>query len=73
MKPKTAVYQGTFDPFTCGHLSVLKSARELFDEVVVLLLVNPTKTPLFSVGRLYAGAEPYLLRARGAQRTRRGI
>ncbi|HJD19553.1 MAG TPA: pantetheine-phosphate adenylyltransferase [Candidatus Avelusimicrobium excrementipullorum] len=49
MKPKTAVYQGTFDPFTCGHLSVLKSARKLFDEVVVLLLVNPTKTPLFSV------------------------
>ena len=48
MKPKTAVYQGTFDPFTCGHLSALKSARELFDEVVVLLLVNPAKKPLFS-------------------------
>lgn len=48
-RPRAAVYQGTFDPFTQGHLSVLKSALSLFDEVVVLLLVNPAKKPLFSV------------------------
>ena len=49
MDPKRAVYQGTFDPFTSGHLSVLRAARALFDEVVVLLLVNPAKQPLFSL------------------------
>ncbi len=49
MKKKRAVYQGTFDPFTVGHLSVLENALNLFDEVTVLLLVNPNKTPLFSV------------------------
>ena len=46
---QTVVYQGTFDPFTQGHLAVVKSARQLFDRVVVLLLVNPGKKPLFSV------------------------
>lgn len=49
MHSKKAVYQGTFDPFTSGHLSVLRSALALFDEVTVLLLVNPAKQPLFSL------------------------
>ncbi len=49
MNKKRAVYQGTFDPFTNGHLSVLHQARALFEEVVVLLLVNPAKQPLFSL------------------------
>ena len=46
---RTAVYQGTFDPFTSGHLSVVRTALTLFDEVIVLLLISPAKTPLFSV------------------------
>lgn len=49
MNKQTVVYQGTFDPFTSGHLSVLKNACRLFEKVVVLLLVNPAKKPLFSV------------------------
>lgn len=49
MKNHIAVYQGTFDPFTSGHLAVLKDALAVFDEVIVLLLVNPAKKPLFSV------------------------
>lgn len=49
MKQKIAVYQGTFDPFTSGHLHILQAARGMFDEVVVLLLDNPVKRPLFSV------------------------
>lgn len=49
MSKKIAVYQGTFDPFTTGHLAVLRAARCIFDEVIVLLLVNPAKTPLFSI------------------------
>lgn len=49
MKKNIAVYQGTFDPFTSGHLSVLQNALAAFDEVIVLLLVNPAKKPLFCV------------------------
>ena len=49
MNKKIAVYQGTFDPFTNGHLAVLKDALSVFDEIGILLLVNPAKTPLFPV------------------------
>ncbi|MEW2378759.1 pantetheine-phosphate adenylyltransferase [Micromonospora sp. NPDC047812] len=40
-----AVYPGSFDPFTPGHLNVVSRARDLFDEVVVLVAVNSTKQP----------------------------
>ncbi|GGO27711.1 pantetheine-phosphate adenylyltransferase [Micromonospora parathelypteridis] len=40
-----AVYPGSFDPFTPGHLNVVNRARALFDEVVVLVAVNGTKHP----------------------------
>ncbi len=43
------VFQGTFDPFTNGHLEIVKKAHALFGAVRVLLLINPDKTPLFSV------------------------
>ena len=43
------VYQGTFDPFTNGHLDILKQALARFGAVRVLLLVNPAKKPLFSL------------------------
>jgi pantetheine-phosphate adenylyltransferase len=46
---KTAVYPGSFDPFTNGHLAVVETASALFDKVVVAVLVNPDKQPLFSV------------------------
>ncbi len=46
---KTAVYPGTFDPVTNGHLDIIRRAAELFDEVVVGVLHNSAKTPLFSV------------------------
>ncbi|HTM46553.1 MAG TPA: pantetheine-phosphate adenylyltransferase [Polyangiaceae bacterium] len=44
-----AVYAGSFDPFTFGHASVVREALALFDEVICLVAVHPTKTPLFSV------------------------
>lgn len=44
-----AVYPGTFDPVTFGHLDVILRATEIFDEVVVGVLHNSAKTPLFSV------------------------
>jgi pantetheine-phosphate adenylyltransferase len=44
-----AVYPGSFDPFTLGHLDILQRAAGIFDKVIVAVLENPNKTPLFSV------------------------
>lgn len=46
---KIAVYPGTFDPFTNGHLDVIVRASALFDKVIVGVLHNSAKSPLFSV------------------------
>lgn len=48
MKKITAVYPGTFDPVTNGHLDIIERACELFDTVIVSIAVNPNKKPLFS-------------------------
>jgi pantetheine-phosphate adenylyltransferase len=46
----TAVYPGSFDPLTCGHLDVIRRAAEIFDLVTVAVVVNPQKRePLFSL------------------------
>lgn len=45
---RLAIYPGTFDPMTNGHLDVLDRASALFDEVIVALAVNGGKSPLFS-------------------------
>ncbi len=42
---RTAVYPGSFDPITLGHLDVLRRAAGVFDRVVVAVLVNPKKAP----------------------------
>ena len=44
-----AVYPGTFDPCTYGHLDIIQRAAVQFDEVVVGVLTNSAKTPLFSI------------------------
>ncbi len=49
MTRRVALYPGSFDPFTNGHLDILSRARRLADEVVVAILENDSKTPLFSV------------------------
>src|SRR5215471_14461067 len=46
---RTAVFTGTFDPITLGHLDVIRRARLLFERVVVGIGVNPNKTSLFTV------------------------
>ena len=46
---RLAVYAGTFDPITLGHLSVVERGALLFDRLFVLVAVNPNKRPLFSV------------------------
>jgi len=47
--PRLAVFPGSFDPLTLGHVDVIERASRLFDRLVVALLVNPAKSPLFSV------------------------
>jgi pantetheine-phosphate adenylyltransferase len=46
---KTAVYPGSFDPVTYGHLDVLSRAAAMFDKVIIAVLKNNSKTPAFSV------------------------
>ncbi len=48
-RPSIAVYPGTFDPITNGHLDIIKRAMCLFDKVIVVIAVNPNKAPLFSL------------------------
>ncbi|HSU79869.1 MAG TPA: pantetheine-phosphate adenylyltransferase [Candidatus Angelobacter sp.] len=44
-----ALYPGSFDPVTLGHLDILKRASKVFDEIIVAVLHNGNKTPLFSL------------------------
>ena len=49
MKERTAVYPGTFDPITNGHLSIVKRGLKIFDRLVIAILNNPQKAPLFTL------------------------
>ncbi|MDP8207794.1 MAG: pantetheine-phosphate adenylyltransferase [Candidatus Electryonea clarkiae] len=46
---RVAIYPGTFDPITNGHVDIIQRAVDLFDRVVVALALNPGKEPLFSI------------------------
>lgn len=46
---KTAIYPGTFDPITNGHLSIVNRALQIFDRLIVAILNNPQKAPLFTI------------------------
>lgn len=45
---KIAVYPGSFDPITCGHLDIIERTSKIFDKVVVLVAVNPNKKAIFT-------------------------
>ncbi len=49
MSEKTAIYPGFFDPITNGHLSIVNRALEIFDTLIIAVLKNPQKNPLFTV------------------------
>ena len=49
MNMKVAVYPGSFDPITNGHMDVLKRAVSIFDKVIVLVAINPDKRGRFSI------------------------
>jgi pantetheine-phosphate adenylyltransferase len=47
--PVKAIYPGTFDPPTNGHIDLIERGAKLFDQLTVSILVNPVKNPLFTV------------------------
>ncbi|MEZ7726124.1 pantetheine-phosphate adenylyltransferase [Gemella sanguinis] len=49
MKRKIAIVPGSFDPITYGHIDIIKRSAQLFDEVIVAILVNPDKKYLFTL------------------------
>ena len=46
---RRAIYPGSFDPVTNGHLDIIQRGCKLFDEIIIAILINPEKTPFFSV------------------------
>jgi pantetheine-phosphate adenylyltransferase len=47
--PRIAVYPGTFDPITLGHLDIIRRGTHLVDKLVIGVTTNPSKSPMFSV------------------------
>lgn len=45
---KIAIYPGSFDPITSGHLNIIQRAAKIFDRVIVCVMVNAGKTPMFT-------------------------
>jgi pantetheine-phosphate adenylyltransferase len=60
MDNRIAIYPGTFDPLTNGHLSILNRALKIFDKLIIAILINPKKTPLFSLEERKAMIEEIL-------------
>jgi len=48
-RPTIAIYPGTFDPITFGHIDIIKRGLNLFDKVIVTIAINPAKSPLFTL------------------------
>jgi pantetheine-phosphate adenylyltransferase len=44
-----AIYPGSFDPMTYGHLDIIQRSSKLFDQLIVAVVANPGKSPLFSI------------------------
>jgi len=46
---RRAIYPGSFDPVTNGHLDIIERGCKLFDEIIIAILVNPDKKPFFTI------------------------
>jgi len=49
MSRKTAIYPGTFDPITHGHLDLVARASRIFEQVIVAVALSPSKLPMFNI------------------------
>ncbi len=58
--PNRAIYPGSFDPFTNGHLDIVKKAAPLFDEVIILIGINAKKSRSFAPENMKAAIEATL-------------
>jgi pantetheine-phosphate adenylyltransferase len=57
---KTAIYPGSFDPFTNGHLDIVKKASELFDKVAIVVAINKNKSKAYDVNKMCKAIEATL-------------
>ncbi|MEW6369276.1 MAG: pantetheine-phosphate adenylyltransferase [Acidobacteriota bacterium] len=48
-QPRRAVYPGSYDPITNGHIDIIERGRKIFDHLIIAVLKNPGKQPLFSL------------------------
>ena len=55
-----AIYPGSFDPFTNGHLDIVKKAARVFEKVIILIGINAKKTRTFDVGKMKEAIEAAL-------------
>ncbi|MHB8513541.1 MAG: pantetheine-phosphate adenylyltransferase [Actinomycetota bacterium] len=67
MTEKIAIYPGTFDPITNGHLDIIARARAQFDGVIVAVSQNPGKSPLFTLEERIAVAKETVSSIDGVQ------
>ena len=66
---QAAIYPGTFDPVTNGHIDLIKRAQEIFSDVIVAVAQNPQKKPLFSVKERVAMLKKATASLRGVEVT----
>ena len=59
---KSAVYPGSFDPVTNGHLDIIQRAANVVDELIIAVLVNSDKKPLFTMDEAEGELAPLLSR-----------
>ena len=64
---RIAIYPGSFDPVTNGHLDILERGLQLFDKIIVAILTNPKKTFLFSLKERIAMLEDSLKNVSGVE------
>ncbi len=57
---RRAIYPGSFDPLTNGHLDIIGRGAQLFDEIIIAILVHPEKNPLFTIEERRAMLEEVL-------------
>lgn len=62
MKPRIAIYPGTFDPITNGHIDIILRASKLVDKLIIGISTAFTKSPLFSIEQRYEMISSYITR-----------